>query len=62
MKQHALELLNQSREVGDIVDALGVSSKSITQWEDNYETFGDVAPASGPRGRPRVLTTLICVR
>ena len=34
-------------------------SKSITQWEDNYEAFGDVAPPSGLRGRSRVLTTLM---
>jgi hypothetical protein len=38
--------------VGDIVDPLGVSSKSITQWEENYETFGGVAPPSGLRDRP----------
>src|ERR1700728_3294428 len=59
MKQRALELLDQGWEVGDIVDALGVSSNSITRWEDNYETFGDVAPPSGLQGGPRVLTTLM---
>ena len=59
MKQHALELLDQGWEVSDIVDALGMSSKSITRWEDNYETFGDVAPPSGLRGHPHILTMLM---
>jgi hypothetical protein len=59
MKQCALELLNQGWEVGDIVYALGVSSKSITWWEDNYETFGNVAPPSGLWGHPCILTTLM---
>jgi transposase len=59
MKQRALELLDQGWEVSDIVDALGVLSNSITRCEDNYETFGDVAPPSGLRGHPCILTMLM---
>jgi transposase len=35
----------------------GVSAKSITRWENNYDEFWRVDPSSVLRGRPRILTS-----
>jgi len=40
MKQRALELIDKGWEAEDIAYALGVSSKSIARWADNYDTYG----------------------
>jgi len=58
MKQRGLMLLDKAGRMGDIAEALGVSSKS-TRWEDNYEQFGRVDPTSVPRGRSRILNSMM---
>ena len=57
MKQRALCLIEKGWTSEDIVEALGVSSRSITQWEDNYEQCGRMDPPTVLRGRPRILTS-----
>jgi transposase-like protein len=42
MKQRALQLLDSGWTIEEIVDALGVSTKSIERWSHNYETQGCV--------------------
>ncbi|KAJ3771241.1 hypothetical protein FB446DRAFT_609118, partial [Lentinula raphanica] len=42
MKQRALQLLSDDWSIIDIVEALGVSAKSIARWQDNYDTHGHV--------------------
>jgi hypothetical protein len=46
MKEWALAMLQQGWEVGAIVDALDVSSKSIVRWEDNFAHYGTVSQHS----------------
>jgi len=55
MKQRALQLLDEGLEQSEVADVLGVSSKSIDRWYDNYETQGRVDPPSVLRGRRRLL-------
>jgi transposase len=55
MKQRALELVDKGWEAEDIAYALGVSSKSIARWADNYDAYGQVHPPSALHGRPRIL-------
>jgi transposase len=57
MKQRALQLLLEGWDMDDIVESLGVSTKSITRWKDNYEQHGTVSPTSVTRGRRRLLTS-----
>ena len=42
MKQQALKLLQDGWDMKEIVDTLGVSSKSIGRWIDNYKQQGHV--------------------
>jgi transposase len=56
MKQRALQLLKQGWEIEDVAEVLGVSSKSIGRWSDNYDAEGRVDPLSVLRGRPHTLT------
>ena len=58
MRQRTLMLLDKGWDMDDIAETLGVSTKSITRWEDKYEEFGLVDPPSVLRGRPRILNTL----
>ena len=50
-------LIEQGWGLEEIVEALGVSSKSITRLEHNYKEYGWVDPQTVLRGRPRILTT-----
>lgn len=56
LKQRALQLLDQGIEIGDIVDWLGVSTKSVTRWQNSYDQHVRVDPLSGIHGRPRILS------
>ncbi|KAF8230049.1 hypothetical protein L208DRAFT_1159410, partial [Tricholoma matsutake] len=61
MKQRALQLIDEGWEMGDVADVLGMASKSIRQWTDNYDTHGHVDPPSVLRGRPCILNSeMIC--
>jgi len=57
MKRRALQLLDEGWEMQQIADLLGISSKSIHRWQDNYETHGLVNPPSYLRGRRRILSS-----
>ncbi|KAF9242508.1 hypothetical protein BU15DRAFT_86728 [Melanogaster broomeanus] len=59
MKQRALELLEMGWEMDEVTDALGMSSRSVNRWADNYEEHGRVDPPSVLRGRPRLLNAAI---
>jgi len=59
IKQRALQLLSDGWDMEDIVDALGVSPKSVDRWLDKYETHGRVDPPSVLRGRRRALNPAI---
>jgi transposase len=54
MRRQALYLVEKG---WGIVETLGISSKSITRWENNYEEYGRVDPQTMLRGRPRILTS-----
>lgn len=55
MKQRALQLIGEGWEMEEVADVLGVSSKSIERWADNYNVLGQVNRLSVLRGRPRLL-------
>lgn len=58
LKQRALYLfLEEGWEINQITAALGVHSKSIERWEDNYQKYGTVNPPTPLRGRPRLLSS-----
>jgi hypothetical protein len=57
MKKWALQLLDEGWDVGQIINALLVSSDSIQRWQDNYETYGCVNPSSVLQGCHRLLNT-----
>jgi transposase len=58
LKQRALYLLlEEGWEIDRIAAALGVHSKSIERWEDNYENHGCVNPPTPLRGRHRLLSS-----
>ena len=56
-KERALYLLLEwGWDIDRITDALGVSSKSIERWEENYEVHGCVSPPKLIMGCPRLLS------
>ena len=56
-KERALYLLlERGWDIDRITDALGVSSKSIECWEENYEVHGCVSPPKLIMGRPTLLS------
>ena len=56
-KERALYLLlEQGWDIDWITDALGVLSKSIEHWEENYEVHGCVSPPKLIMGHPRLLS------
>ena len=58
-KERALYLLLEREwDIERIADALGVSSKSIERWEEDYEVHGCVNPPKLIIGRPRLLSRL----
>jgi hypothetical protein len=46
MKQRSLQLIDEGWEMEDIANVLGVASKSIKRWTDNYDMHGRVDPPS----------------
>ena len=56
MKRRALQLLGEGWDLLDIAEVLGVSTKSISQWYDNYDTHGCVNPPSALHGRRRIIS------
>ncbi|KAG5633342.1 hypothetical protein H0H81_008554, partial [Sphagnurus paluster] len=58
MKQQALQLVDRRWELEDIAEVLGVSTKCIGHWADNFDTHGHVDPPSVLRGRPHILNPL----
>ena len=57
MKQRSLQLIDEGWEMEDVAIVLGVASKSIKRWTDNYDTHGRVDPPSVLRGRPCILNS-----
>lgn len=55
MKQRAVQLISEGWSLEQVIEAIGVSRRSIDRWVDNYETFGSVKPPAVISGRPRVL-------
>jgi transposase len=55
MKQRALQLIDEGWEIDVVADVLGVASKSIGRWTNNYDIHGRVDPPSVLRGRRRIL-------
>jgi transposase len=57
IKERALYLLlEKGWTMERVVEALGVSSRSVSRWEENYEQHGSVSHPSVLRGRRRLLT------
>ena len=59
MKRTALQLLNKDWEMQQIANLLGISSKSIHRWQDNYETHSLVNPPSYLQGRQCILSSYV---
>jgi transposase len=60
LKQRALYLLlEEGWEIDQITAALGVHSKSVERWKNNYESHGSVNPPTPLRGRRRLLSSSI---
>jgi transposase len=55
IKERSLKLIAEGWFIEQIIEALGVSHRSIGRWADNYETFGSVEPPAVITGRPRAL-------
>lgn len=55
IKRRALQLLEQRWEIEEIADTLGVSTKSIPQWQTNYDNHGCINPPSVLWGRHQIL-------
>lgn len=55
LKQRAVQLISEGWSLEQVIEAIGVSRRSIDRWVDNYETFGSVKPPAVISGRPRVL-------
>ena len=57
MEDRALYLpMEAGWEMESIEEALGVSVRSIEQWEENYIAHGCVKPPRSIIGRPKLLT------
>jgi len=56
MKKWALQLLKEGWEMSEITYALGVSTKNIPRWHNNYNLHSRVDPPSALRSRCRILT------
>jgi transposase len=52
-----LYLLDEGWDIGQIINALSVTSDIIRQWQDNYKTYGCVNPSSVLQGHHRLLNT-----
>jgi transposase len=56
LKLRALWLRGQGFISDDICYLLGISSRSLSQWQTNMNTFGSVIPAHNPlQGHPSIL-------
>jgi transposase-like protein len=50
VKQQALQLIAEGWSLEQVIEAIGVSRRSIDRWMDNYETFGFVVPLAVVNG------------
>jgi transposase len=57
MKQRSLQLIDEGWEMEDVANVLGVASKSIRRWTDNYDMHRRADPPSVLRGRPCILNS-----
>jgi transposase len=57
VKERALQLISEGWPLGQVIEAIGVSRRSINRWATNYEAFGSVKSPTVIAGRPRVLNT-----
>lgn len=55
VKERTLQLIAEGWPLEQVIEAMGVSRRSINRWADNYEDFGSVKPPAVITGRPRVL-------
>jgi len=55
VKHWALQLIAEGWPLVHIINVIGVSCHGISQWSDNYNTFGSVKPPAIITGWPRVL-------
>jgi transposase len=55
MKERALQLLQDGWDLDDIVDALGMSGRSISRWSRNLKLTGHISSPWVQRGRLRLL-------
>ena len=44
VKEQALQLIAEGWSLEHVIEAMGVSHRSIDRWTDNYETSGSVKP------------------
>jgi transposase-like protein len=42
VKERALQLISEGWPLEQVIEAIGVSRRSINRWADNYEAFGSV--------------------
>lgn len=57
LKERALHLISEGWSIDDVVDAFGVSERSIQRWTRNVAQHDSVvAPSTALRGRPRILS------
>ncbi|KIK61233.1 hypothetical protein GYMLUDRAFT_166855, partial [Collybiopsis luxurians FD-317 M1] len=57
IKQRALQMVSEGWDITEIVQELGVSTKSISHWQDNYDTHGHVNPHYPVHGRCQILSS-----
>jgi transposase len=57
VKERALQLVAEGWPLERIIEAMGVSRRSIGRWTDNYEALGTVKAPSAITGRPRILNS-----
>ena len=55
VKERVLQLIAFGWPLQHVIEAIGVSRRSIDRWADNYEAFGSVKPPTVITGRPRAL-------
>jgi transposase len=55
VKERTLQLIAEGWSLEHVIEAIGVSHRSIDRWADNYETFGSVKPPAVITGRRRVM-------
>ena len=57
-RQHAIELLKEGHQPGEVAKALGVNRRSVRRWKSRYHTHGQEGIQAKPvPGRPSKLTS-----